>query len=350
LLSSATSRVNQIRDDLKNAPYQGAQKVIKEIKHFLLDRDSVFFEQDLGWMLRYYLFGEKFRNLHYDFGDQNMVNMKQVLFKEPYTNFYLLVYRPRYSDIDQIKQTLSPEFRVDEIFRNKIDNFRFFKIDSIFPKYNYNLSENWGKKWENWWYNILTKKWIGAKNIEITNQFNKTKESIEINLVAKEVPFKDLVVSKMQVSILSPKLSVSHSLFYEWPVFQNHHGIKMKLIVDAKTMEKSIKKRFNQVKKIQFSIDPSLINVRSMGQVNEFPLEINTDVNLKLERDYVSIDIQKFFINGWELTGLTDLFKNHLIPPLKVIKFPLMDLKLVNVEHQRGMLIFDYLSPARIIR
>ena len=53
----------------------------------------------LGWMLRYYLFGEKYRNLHYDFGDQNMENMKSVLFQEPYTNFYVLLYRPRYGDI-----------------------------------------------------------------------------------------------------------------------------------------------------------------------------------------------------------------------------------------------------------
>ena len=93
--SSATARVNQIGEDLRNSPYQGVQEVIKVIKPYLLNGNSFIFEENLGWMLRYYLFGEKYRNLHYDFGDQNMENMKSVLFQEPYTNFYVLLYRPR---------------------------------------------------------------------------------------------------------------------------------------------------------------------------------------------------------------------------------------------------------------
>ena len=43
----------------------------KEIRPYLMKGESFLFEQDLSWMLRYYLFGEKYRNLHYDFGDQN---------------------------------------------------------------------------------------------------------------------------------------------------------------------------------------------------------------------------------------------------------------------------------------
>jgi hypothetical protein len=40
--------------------------------------------------------------------------------------------------------------------------------------------------------------------------------------VAEQVPFnkKDLVVSKMQVSIKSPKPSIDPSIFYNWTIFQ----------------------------------------------------------------------------------------------------------------------------------
>ena len=95
---NATKRVRQIGKRLKNAPYQGVEEVVKEIKPYLAKGESFLFEQNLSWMLRYYLFGEKHRSLHYDFGDQNMENMKSVLFQEPYTNFYVLLYRPRYGD------------------------------------------------------------------------------------------------------------------------------------------------------------------------------------------------------------------------------------------------------------
>ena len=75
-----------------------------------------------------------------------MENMKSVLFQEPYTNFYVLLYRPRYGDMVPMSQILSPEYRVEEIFRNNRDNFRFFKIVSVFPESLNNtqiLPEEW---------------------------------------------------------------------------------------------------------------------------------------------------------------------------------------------------------------
>ena len=277
--SSATARVNQIGKDLRNSPHQGVQEIIKEIKPYLLNGNSFIFEQNLGWMLRYYLFGEKYRNLHYDFGDQNMGNMKSVLFQEPYTNFYVLLYRPRYGDMVPMFQILSPEYRVEEIFRNNRDNFRFFKIDSVFPESLNNtqkLPEEWGKEWETWWYEILIRKWPEAKNINITSQWNETAKQFEVKLVAEEGPFKkDLVVSKMQVSIKSPKPSIDPSIFYNWPIFQEHQGISMQLLINGETMEKSILDKFKQVKKIHFRTEQSFTNIHAFGQVKTTSLAVS---------------------------------------------------------------------------
>ena len=350
--SSATARVNQIGEDLRNSPYQGVQEVIKVIKPYLLNRNSFIFEEDLGWMLRYYLFGEKYRNLHYDFGDQNMENMKSVLFQEPYTNFYVLLYRPRYGDMVPMSQILSPEYRVEEIFRNNRDNFRFFKIVSVFPESLNNtqkLPEEWGKEWETWWYNILVKKWPEAKKIDISRQWNETTKQFEVKLVAEQVPFnkKDLVVSKMQVSIKSPKPIIAPSIFYNWPIFQEHQGISMQLLINGETMEKSILDKFKQVNKIQFRTEQSFTNIHAFGQVETTSLEIDTDVHLKLESEFVRIEIQRFFLNNWDLTWLTSMFKNHPIPPLKINTYPSLELRLVNVKKQKGLIAFDYDAPER---
>ena len=350
--SSATARIHQIGENLRNSSYQGVQEVIKVIKPYLLNGNSFIFEENLGWMLRYYLFGEKYRNLHYDFGDQNMENMKSVLFQEPYTNFYVLLYRPRYGDIVPMSQILSPEYRVEEIFRNNRDNFRFFKIVSVFPESlnnPQNLPEAWNKEWEPRCYNILVKKWPEAKNIELHRQWNETTKQFEVKLVAEQVPFnkKDLVVSKMQVSIKSPKPIIAPSIFYNWPIFQEHQGISMQLLINGETMEKSILDKFKQVKKIQFRTDQSLTNIHAFGQVETTSLEINTDVHLKLEPDLVRVEIRRFLLNNWDLTWFTSMFKNHPIPPLKVNTFPPLELRLKNVKQQEGLIVFYYKAPTQ---
>jgi hypothetical protein len=350
VFSFATARVSQIGENLRNSPIQGAQEIIKEIKPFLQNGDNFIFEENLGWMLRYYLFGEKYRNLHYDFGDENMQNMKSILLQEPYTNFYLLLYRPKYSDIVPINKILSPEYRVEEIIRNNRDNFRFYKIVPVSPELlsgSQKLPEKWGKEWETWWYEILIRKWPEAKNITITSQWNESAHLFEVKLIAEQVPFKGLVVSRMEVLIKSPKPSVTLSQFYNWPVFQEHQGISMQLLINGETMEKSILERFKQVKKIQFSTDQSLTNIHAFGQVENTSLEIDTDVHLKLEPELVRVDIQRFLLNNWDLTWFTNLFKNHPIPPLKVNTFPYLGLRLKNVKQQKGLIVFDYDSPSR---
>jgi 4-amino-4-deoxy-L-arabinose transferase-like glycosyltransferase len=351
--SFATARVNQIGENLRNTPHQAVQEVIKVIKPYLLNGDNFIFEENLGWMLRYYLFGEKYRNLHYDFGDQNMENMKSVLFQEPYTNFYVLLYLPRFGDIVPISQALSPEYKVEEIFRNKSDNFRFYKIGSVFPESlnnTQNLPEEWGKEWETWWYNILVQKWPEAKNIEISSQWNETAKQFEVKLVAEEVPFnkKNLVVSKIQVSIKSPKPSIAHSIFYNWPIFQEHQGISMQLLINGETMEKSILEKFKQVKKIQFRTEQSFTNIHAFGQVETTSLEIDTDVHLKLESELVRVEIQRFLLNNWDLTWLTSMFKNHPIPPFKINTYPSLVLRLANVKQQKGLITFEYDAPERL--
>ena len=351
--SSATARIHQIGENSRNSPIQGAQEIIKEIKPYLQNGDNFIFEENLGWMLRYYLFGEKYRNLHYDFGDENMQNMKSILLQEPYTNFYLLLYRPKYSDIVPINKILSPEYRVEEIIRNNRDNFRFFKIVSVFPESLnkiHKLPEEWGKEWETWWYNILVKKWPKAKNIKIIGHWNETAKEFEVRLVAEQVPFnkKDLVVSKMQVSIKSPKPSIAPSIFYNWPIFQEHQGISMQLLINGETMEKSILDKFKQVNKIQFRTEQSFTNIHAFGQVETTSLEIDTDVHLKLESELVRVEIKRFLLNSWDLTWLTNLFKNHPIPPFKINTYPTLELRLKSVKQQKGVIVFDYDAPERL--
>ena len=348
---NATERVRQIGERLKNAPYQGAEEVVKEIKPYLVKGESFLFEQDLSWMLRYYLFGEKYRSLHYDFGDQNMENMKGMLFQEPYTNFYVLLDRSRHDDIFQISKTLAPEYKAEKISHSSGDNFRFFKIVPVFPESlnsTQKLPEEWGEGWETWWHDILISKWPEAKNIEITSHRNETAGQFEVKLVAEQVPFKDLVVSRMKVSIQSPKPNIPLSLFYNWPVFQEHQGITMQLKVNGKTMERSLLERFQQVNKIQFRTEQSLTNIHAFGQVGTTSLEVETDVHLRLEPGLVRVDVRHFLLNGWDLTWLTNLFKNHPIPPLKVNTFPSLGLRLNNVKQQKRLIVFDYEAPERM--
>jgi len=112
-------------------------------------------------------------------------------------------------------------------------------------------------------------------------------------------------------------------------------------------MEKSILEGFKQVKKIQFRTEQSLTNIHAFGQLETTSLEIDTDVHLKLEPELVRVEIQRFLLNSWDLTWLTNLFKNHPIPPLKVNTFPSLDLRLNNVIQQEGLIVFDYDAPAR---
>jgi hypothetical protein len=124
----------------------------------------------------------------------------------------------------------------------------------------------------------------------------------------------------------------------------------MQLLINGKTMEKSILERFKQVKKIQFRTEQSLTNIHAFGQLETTSLEIDTDVHLKLEPELVRVEIQRFLLNSWDLTWLTNLFKNHPIPPLKVNTFPPLDLRLNNVIQQKGLIVFDYDAPARKIQ
>ena len=76
VFSPATKKVNQIGEGLKNVPYKGAPEVVDELKTYITKGDSFLFEQSLGWMLRYYLYGEKYRRQHYAYKEKNLENMK----------------------------------------------------------------------------------------------------------------------------------------------------------------------------------------------------------------------------------------------------------------------------------
>ena len=148
----------------------------------------------------------------------------------------------------------------------------------------------------------------------------------------------------MKITIKSPKPNKYLSKFYNWPVFDEHLGITMQLLVDAETMESTILERFKQVEKIKFNSEKSFTNIQALGQLGERNLEVDTDVSLMLEKDFIRVVINRFFLNGFELTWLTNLFKNHPVPPLKLNKFPLLDLELKNIEQQNGLISLYYSS------
>ena len=154
----------------------------------------------------------------------------------------------------------------------------------------------------------------------------------------------------MKVSIQSPKPNIPLSLFYNWPVFQEHQGITMQLKVNGNTMERTLLERYQQVNKIKFRTEQSLTNIHAFGQVGTTPIEVETDVHLKLESGLVRVDVRHFLLNGWDLTWFTKLFKNHPIPPLKVNTFPSFGLRLNNVKQQKRLIVFDYDGPERIIQ
>ena len=122
----------------------------------------------------------------------------------------------------------------------------------------------------------------------------------------------------------------------------------MQLKVNGKTMERSLLERFQQVNKIRFRTEQSLTNIHAFGQIGTTSIEVETDVHLRLEPELVRVDVRHFLLNGWDLTWLTNLFKNHPIPPLKVNTFPSLGLRLNNVKQQKRLIVFDYVAPERM--
>ncbi|MCS5640338.1 MAG: hypothetical protein NZ709_02410, partial [Candidatus Marinimicrobia bacterium] len=114
------------------------------------------------------------------------------------------------------------------------------------------------------------------------------------------------------------------------------------------TMERTLLERFQQVNKIKFRTEQSLTNIHAFGQVGTTSLEVETDVHLRLEPGLVRVDVRRFLLNGWDLTWLTNLFKNHPIPPLKVNTFPSLGLRLNNIKQQKRLIVFDYEAPERM--
>ena len=125
----------------------------------------------------------------------------------------------------------------------------------------------------------------------------------------------------MKVSIKSPKPNADLSKFYSWPVFDEHLGISMQLVVDVETMENTIMERFQQVDKIEVNSDQSLTTIQAFGQIGERQLEVDTNVHLMLEEDFIRVVLHRFVVNGFNLTWLINLFKNHPVPPLKLNKY-----------------------------
>ena len=171
----ASRRVNQIGEGMRNVPYQGAPEVLNELKTYITKEDSFLFEQSLGWMLRYYLFGEKYRRQHYDYEEKNLAHMKSVLWNEPYTDFYVLFDRVHQNDIPRMSSFLAPEYKMDTIFQSPGGNFKFYKIDPVLSAKQNNdkyLPEGWGTEWDTWLRDILVSQWPDAENIKINSKLD----------------------------------------------------------------------------------------------------------------------------------------------------------------------------------
>ncbi len=324
---------------------------MNELKTYITKGDSFLFEQSLGWMLRYYLFGEKYRRQHYDYEEKNLAHMKTVLWNEPYTDFYVLFDRAHQNDIPRMRSFLGPEYKMNTILQSPGGNFKFYKIIPVLSELGNDdkiLHQKWGPEWNTWWRNILVSQWPDAENIKINSIMDETKKQIEVTLFAEQVPFKELVVTEMKIFIKSPKPNVNLSKFYNWPVFDEHLGIKMQLLVDGETMEKMILERFKQVKKIEVNSDQSLTNIQAHGQMGERELKVDTDVNLMVEKDFIRVVVHRFLLDGFNLTWLTNLFKNHPVPPLKLNKYPSLGLELKNVKQQNGKIMLDYHAIQRV--
>ena len=236
---------------------------------------------------------------------------------------------------------------MNTIFQSPGGNFKFYKIVPVLSALQNNdkyLPEEWETEWNIWWRDILVSQWPDVENIKINSKLDDTRKLIEVTLSAEKVPFKELVASEMKIYIKSPKPNANLSKFYNWPVFDEHLGITMQLLVDAETMESTILERFKQVEKIEVKSDKSLTNIQAFGQLGERELEVDTDVYLMLEKDFIRVVMNRFLLNGFDLTWLTYLFKNHPVSPLKLNKYPPLNLELKNIEQQNGLISLYYSS------
>jgi len=246
---------------------------------------------------------------------------------------------------------LGPEYKMNTIFQSPGGNFKFYKINPVLSTLENNdkyLPQKWGTEWNTWWRNILVSQWPDVENIKINSKLDETRKLIVVTLSAEKVPFKELVASEMKILIKSPKPNANLSKFYNWPVFDEHLGITMQLLVDGETAEKMILERFKQVKKIEVNSNQSLTNIQALGQMGERQLEVDTDVHLMLEKNFIRVVVHRFLLDGFNLTWLTNLFKNHPVPPLKLNKYPSLGLELKNVKQQNGKIILDYHAIQRV--
>ena len=67
-----------------------------------------------------------------------------------------------------------------------------------------------------------------------------------------------------------------------------------------------------------------------------------------LETEIIPVVVHRLLLNGFDVTWLTNLFKNHPVPPLKLNKYPSLDLELKNVKQKNGKITFDYHALQRL--
>ena len=165
---------------------------------------------------------------------------------------------------------------------------------------------------------------------------------MEVRIYASPTPFGLILADQVEIVIKNPIMNVKQSMHYQWPVFKRYDEISMHYVISDRTLEKELLTKFTQVKNVEIQTSKKDIGINVSGFLNGNSLEILSRVSLVPRNYFTDIKILDIHVNEWDITWLTQLFRNRLIQPLKLNRLHWFDSNLVTVAGKSGVNHFYY--------
>ena len=337
--------LNTIRQKISmspGVPYQEIDSVTKRLREYISPK-SMIFANHVRWGLDFYLRDLNNRREGY-WLEEHLEDMKSLLKTEPYTHFYILFYRSLFDQIEEVRKELASQFVLKHEFESTGGNFRFFRILPSYSNHSPPISElpsSWSQNWEQWTKKQVQKQWHPA-SLEIETRTNPKTGHSEVRLYASPAPFELMFADSVEILIKNPVMNVERSVAYQWPVFKKYDKISMHYIIRDQTLEKEVRTKYPQVKKVSILTSKHDISIMVSGEMDGNSLDIASRVRLVPQQYYTDVYLFDIQINEWNLYWLTQLFNNRLIQPLKINRQHWFDSDLVRVEGNSGANHFYY--------
>jgi len=337
--------INNIRKKINSSEsvtFQEIDSVANRLRKNINSK-SMIFANHVRWGLDFYLRDLRNRREGYNL-QENLKDMKSLLKTEPYTDFYILFYQSLFHEIEEVRRELAGQFVLKPEFESTGGNFRFFRVLPDFSNHlppSDNMGDLWSRDWELWTKEIIQNQWKPESLKIKTKKNNKTGE-VGVRIYASQAPLGRILADQVEIFIKNPVMNIKQSIFYKWPVFKGYDAISLHYVVRDKTLEKEIITKYRQIQKIVIQTSEKAIEINVLGELNGNSIEIISHISLAPQNYNTDINILDIQVNEWNLTWLTQLFRNRLIQPLNLNRLHLFDSNLVNIAGKVGQNNFYY--------